>query len=161
MGILSRWTSEAMFRSWKAGVDAFFWLSLRDWIRQPGQPYSETFESGLWFRGETLLDDRPKRVLEAFRSPFVAFRSRKGILVWGRTHDSRSGNVTIRFGSTANGVNRRIAVVRATQGGVFQKLIRTRLGRNYRGFLTATFTGQTSIPFSLKPVKNFRQPPFG
>ncbi len=160
MGLLSRWTSEAMFRSWRAGVENFFWLSLRDWVREPGQPYRVTIESGLWFRGDTLAQDRPKRVLKAFRFPFVAFRQRKGILVWGRTPNSKPGRVTIRFGHRYGKVNRRLKVVRANKFGVFRAVVRTRLGRNRRGFLTASFGG-TSLPFSLKPVRDFRHPPFG
>jgi hypothetical protein len=160
MGLLSRWTSEAMFRSWRAGVDNFFWLSIRDWARQPGQPFSESIESGLWFRGGTIQKDRPKRVLKAFRFPFVAFRKKTGILVWGRTPNSKSGRVTIRFGRRYGKVNRRIKVVHTNKFGVFQGFVRTRLGRNRRGFLTARF-GSTSLPFSLKPVRDFYHPPFG
>jgi hypothetical protein len=159
MGLLSRWTSEAMFRSWRAGVDNFFWLSLRDWLRE-GQPFSETIQSGLWLRGATIAKDRPKRVLKAFKFPFVAFRQPRGILVWGRTPNSKPGKVSIRFGRSYGKVNRRIKVVRTNRFGVFQSLIRTRLGRNYRGFLTAKH-GKASLPFSLKRVRNFRHPPFG
>ena len=160
MGLLSRWTAEAMYRSWRAGVDNFFWLSIRDWERAPGQPYRESIESGLWFRGATLAQDRPKQVLKAFRFPFVAFRKKKGITVWGRTPNSKGGRVTIRFGRSYGKVNRRIKVVRANKFGVFQAFIRTRLGRNKRGFLTAT-RGRTSLPFSLRGVRDFYHPPFG
>ncbi len=160
MGLLSRWAAEAMYRSWKGGVDNFFWLSLRDWARIPGHPFNESIESGLWFRGETLEQDRPKQVLKAFRFPFVAFRQKRGILVWGRTPTSKAGRVTIRFGNRYGKVNRRIKVVRTNKFGVFQAFIRTSLGRNKRGFLTAQY-GQVSLPFSLKPVKNFRHRPFG
>ncbi len=160
MGLLSRWTAEAMFRSWRAGVDNFFWLSLRDWQRDPGTPFNETIDSGLWLRGSTVGKDRPKRILKAFHFPFVAFRQRRGIMVWGRTPNSKPGRVTIRFGRRYRKVNRRIAVLRTNRFGVFQKFVRTRLGRNYRGFLTARF-GRTSLPFSLKRVRDFRHAPFG
>lgn len=159
MGLLSRWTSEAMFGSWKAGVDNFFWLSIRDWPRE-GLPFSETIQSGLWLRGATIAKDRPKRVLKAFEFPFVAFRQPRGILIWGRTPNSKSGRVTIRFGRSYGRVNRRIKVVRTNRFGVFQSFIRTRLGRNFRGFLSAKY-GKASLPFSLRRVRNFRHPPFG
>jgi len=161
MGLLSRWTAEAMYRSWKAGVDNFFWLSLRDWARPSGLPYSQTVESGLWFRGNTLEKDRPKQVLKAFRYPFVAFRTSRGISVWGRTPASSPGNVTIRFGNTAGRVNRQIKVVRANRFGVFQAMIRTGLGSNRRGFVNATIGNEVSLPFSLRPVRDFYHPPFG
>lgn len=160
MGILSRWASEAMFRSWRAGVDNFFWLTLRDWKKPAGVPFSQSIESGLWFRGATLQKDRPKRVLKAFRFPFVAFRHKRGIMVWGRTPNSKPGRVTIRFGRKYGKVNRRVKVVRSNKFGVFQKFIRTSLGRNKRGFLTARF-GATSLPFSLKRIPSFYQTPFG
>jgi hypothetical protein len=160
MGLLSRWTAEAMFRSWRAGVNNFFWLTLRDWQRDGSQPFNVTIDSGLWLRGNTVRKDRPKRVLKAFHFPFVAFRQRRGILVWGRTPNSKAGRVTIRFGPRYGKVRRRIAVVRTNRYGVFQKFVRTRLGRNRRGFLTARF-GRTSLPFSLKSVRDFYHAPFG
>ncbi len=86
----ARWTAEAMYRAWNAGVSRFFWLSLRDWPRPGGLPYSETIESGLYFRANKIENDRPKRTLAAFRFPQVAFAkpSRRAVLVWGRTPDS-------------------------------------------------------------------------
>lgn len=161
MGILNRWTAEAMYRSWKAGFDTFMWLSLRDWYRAGDLPYSQTFESGLWFRGDTIGRDRPKAVLRVFKAPFVAFRSRKGILIWGKALNGKPGSVAIRFGSKANRVRRRIATVRADRYGVFHRFIRTKVGRNKRGFVTATSGGFVSVPFSLKPQRDFYHPPFG
>ena len=159
MGILCRWTSEAMFRAWQAGVSKFFWLSLRDWPRPEGAPYSTTIESGLWFRGPTIEQDRPKRVLKAFRFPFVAFRKEKTISVWGRTPDSSAGRVGLWF--KRSGDWRRFATARADRTGVFRLKVKTRLGRGERGRVRAKFGPELSLPFSLKPVKDFRQPPFG
>lgn len=161
MSILTRWTAEAMFRTWQAGVENFFWFSLRDWPRSPGQPYRESLESGLYFRGATLERDRPKRVLRAFKYPFVAFRKAKTIKVWGRTPSSKAGRVVIRFGHSSGAPGRRIKVLRANRFGIFQGHVRTKLGRNKRGFVSAVFSGQRSVPFSLKPVKDFYHPPFG
>jgi len=162
MGILCRWTSEAIYRAWKAGVVNFFWLSIRDWQRDTNAPYDQTIESGLWFRGgDGVETDKPKRVLKAFRYPFVAFRTNRGILIWGRTPTSKPGKVTIKFGSRAGAVNQRIKVVKANKYGLFQALVRTKLGSNKRGFVTATQGKEISLPFSLKPVKDFRHPPFG
>ena len=76
MSTLKKWVPEALYGAWKAGVSKFFWLSLRDWERAPGLPYSETIESGLYFRGETLAADKPKPILRAFRFPFVAYRKK-------------------------------------------------------------------------------------
>lgn len=159
MGLLCRWTAEAMFRSWQAGVSKFFWLSLRDWQRADGLPYSQTIESGLYFRGPTLADDKPKRVLKAFRFPFVAFRKSKAISIWGRTPDSSRGKVSLWF--RRGGGWKRLATVRADRNGIFRANVKTRLGTGNRGEVRARVGTEASIPFSLKPVKDFRQPPFG
>jgi len=159
MGLLTRWTAEAMFRSWQAGVSKFFWLSLRDWPRTGGLPYSETIESGLYFRGPTLAQDRPKRVLKAFRFPFVAFRKPAGISIWGRTPESTPGRIGLwyRRGSGWE----RFGTVKADRDGIFRATVRTGLGRNMRGLVQARFGPELTVPFSLKPVKDRRQPPFG
>ncbi|MBK5232220.1 MAG: hypothetical protein JJE13_04475 [Thermoleophilia bacterium] len=163
MGILSRWTSEAMFRAWKAGVSNFFWLSLRDWPRPAGTPFRESFESGLYFRGETLGEDRPKRNLRAFQFPFVAFGKKSGVSIWGRTPTSASGRVILRY--KAKGAWKQLAVVSADSNGIFSSLIKTKVARGLSkrssADVRAVFKGGSSLPFSLRPVKDFRQPPFG
>ncbi len=161
MSTLTRWTAEAMYRSWQAGVENFFWFTLRDWPRVPGEPYANTIESGLYFRGATLAQDRPKRVLQAFEFPFVAFRKANSISIWGRTAKAKSGRVVIRYAKRSRQKGSRIKVVRADRFGVFKANIRTKLGKKNRGFVTATFRGRRSVPFSLKPVKDFYHPPFG
>lgn len=159
MKTLTRWTAEAMYRSWLAGVSNFFWLTLRDWPRAEGLPYSQTIESGLYFRGRTVTQDRPKSVLKAFRFPFVSFRKPTGINIWGRTPESTGGKVTLRL--RVGGKWSRLGVVRADRKGIFRSFIKTNLGRKKRGFVTATHSGKTSPQFSLKLVKDYRQPPFG
>ena len=156
---LARWTSEAMFRAWKAGVSNFFWLSLRDWPRPEGLPYSQTNESGLYFRGPSLEQDEPKRNLRAFRFPFVSFGKKHAISVWGRTPDSSAGNVTLSY--RRSGGWKRLGVVKANRYGVFRRTFRTNLGRSKRGVVRARYKNATSVPFSLKPVRDRYQPPFG
>lgn len=156
---LTRWTSEAMFRAWRAGVTNFFWLSLRDWPRTPGLPYSETIESGLYFRGSSIARDRPKMILKAFRFPFVSFRKPTGIAIWGRTPKSTPGRVSISY--RLGGKRKRLRVVRAGPNGVFRALIKTALGKNKRGLVSARHRGALSVAFSLKGVRDYRQPPFG
>lgn len=158
LGILRRWTSEAMYRSWKAGASRFFWLTLRDQARH-GLPFDETYQAGLWFRGPTLAKDRPKPNLAAFRFPFVAFRHAKGIAVWGRTPDSSPAVVSIEV---KRGRHWRVRTsLTADRDGIFRGLIRTSYGRDERGFVRAVITSGPSPPFSLHPVRDFYQPPFG
>lgn len=163
MRILTRWTSEAMYRAWQAGVSKFFWLSLRDWPRADGAPYRETYEAGLYFRGPTVAEDKAKRNLRAFQFPFVAFGSRRGISIWGRTPSSTPGKLTLSYQS--GGGWRRLGVVRADRNGIFRSFIKTRvakkLGRKKKADVRAVYRGEASRAFSLRPVKDFRQPPFG
>lgn len=159
MRILKRWAAEALYVSWRAGVTHFFWYSLRDSRHKPGEKYSETLESGLYFRGATLAKDRPKPSLNAFRFPFVAYSRKHGISYWGRTPTSTAGKVVIQVHGA--GGWRKAAVVRADGSGIFRGTIGTRYGRGRRGTVRARYGGVRSIPFSLKPVPDFRQPPFG
>lgn len=130
----------------------FFWYSLRDQHcgLGPGDPdCSETTQSGLYFRGIALDQDRPKPILNAFRFPFVAFPSaRRQIYVWGRTPNSSPGRVII----TRNG--RRLGVVKTNASGVFHRRFHLSRGSNRRGAVQAIFSKRKSVPFSLRHLKD-------
>ncbi len=159
MKIESRWTAEALYRSWKAGVNYFFWYSLRDAEPEPKLPFSQTLQSGLYFRGATVEQDQPKEVLYAFKFPFVAYPTKQGLSFWGRTPTSEAGKVAIQLwkGGRWSGAGS----IRSDSGGIFQGLFRRSYGRNKRGLVRAVFQGQPSVPFSMHPVADFLQPPFG
>ena len=157
MGIAARWASEALYRAWLAGVKAFFWYELRD-NPADGAPDSAVAQSGLWLRGATLADDRPKRTLEAFRFPVVAFGRARGTLVWGRTPHGRAAAVKLQA-RRGHGPWRGLGRVHADRSGIFRVLRHRRLGRRY--FVRAIERGEASVPFSLRPVPDFYQPPFG
>jgi len=167
MRTLMKWVPEAMYVAWKAGVSKFFWLSLRDWERAPGLPYSQTIESGLYFRGGTLAADRPKPILRAFRFPLVSYRKKSGLNVWGRTPASSAATVVIRY--RLNGGWQKIKTLRSGSNGVFNAFIRTGKGKGNRGYVQAKAIGgpavtlgqSESLPFPLKPIKDYYQPPFG
>ena len=159
MNRLTRWTSEALFRAWQSGVSKFFWLSLRDWPRAEGLPFSETIESGLYFRGPTLEQDKPKKVLKAFRFPAVAFRKRTSIFVWGRTPLSTAGKVILTY--RQGGGWKRLGVTKANRHGVYRATFRTKLGRNRKGVVRARHGNELSLPFPLKRERDRYQPPFG
>jgi hypothetical protein len=159
MKIETRWVAEALYRSWKAGVRVFFWFTLRDRSRQPGVPFSETLESGLYFRAPDPAQDQPKEVLYAFRFPFVAYPIRKGLSFWGRTPGSRPGKVAIQVRRGRGW--RRVLTARADGSGLFRGLARVRYGQSKQGSVRAVYRGHASRPFSMKPVPDFRQPPFG
>jgi hypothetical protein len=159
MKIECRWTAEALYRAWRAGVDHFFWYGLRDEPLKPGEPSSTTAQSGLYFRGDSLASDQPKRVFYAFRFPFVAYPGKGGLTVWGRSPGSRPGTVQIQVRHGKRW--RAVKALRADDGGIFQARIGTAYGRGKKGAARARFEGVASVPFSMKPVGDFYQPPFG
>lgn len=154
----ARWTAEAIYRAWSAGVETFMWYELRDNARE-GSPHDETVQSGLYLRGESVASDRPKLALTAFRFPFVAFRRQRGIFVWGRTPSSAPGVVVLE-GLTAGGW-RPIGSTRADRDGIFSKVLRTGYTRQRRGLVRARHRADKAQPFSLKRVHDFYHPPFG
>jgi hypothetical protein len=156
----TRWLSESMYRAWAAGIENYFWFCLRDWDI-PGASWSQTLECGLYFRGKTIEQDKAKPALTAFEFPMVAFREKTGIKIWGRTKNALRGVVAIEFSSNGKTKWKKVLNLKTTSQGVFYTFIRTSLGKNNKGFMRASFKGKKSLKFSLTPVKNFYQPPFG
>ena len=159
MRTLTRWTAEAIYRNWSAGISRFFWLSLRDNAPNPNRPFSETIEAGLYFRGATVAEDQPKKAMYAFRFPFVAYSRKSGFFFWGRTPTSKRGRVAIQV--RRGGRWRNASVTRADRHGIFSGVVRTSYGRKKRGTVRARYRRETATPFSLRPVRDFYQPPFG
>lgn len=159
MKIESQWTAEALYRSWSAGVRNFFWFSLVDFEPDPQYPSYETLESGLFFWAPTLAEQQPKEVLYAFRFPFVAFPREDGLYIWGRTPTSGAGRVAIEVGR--GGRWRTLGTVGAGANGMFSKVLDSRFGKDKRGAVRARYLNETSIPFPMRPVGDFSQPPFG
>jgi hypothetical protein len=155
LALHARWAAEAIYRMWRAGVSTVFWFQLRD-EPGPSQPYGGVYESGLYLNGGAMERDRGKPVLRAFRFPFVAFRARRGMRVWGRTPDSRPGRVRIAVRSGGRWFT--VATLGADRFGVF----RGRVPRKRRGLMVrARAAGHRSQPFSLRYRKNHYAPPFG
>lgn len=160
MKILTRWTAEALYRSWKAGVANFYWYSLRDAEPEPQLPFSETLQSGLYFRGATVAQDQPKHAMFAYRFPFVAYPTKKGLFFWGRTPSSSGGKVILQVWRKKRW--RKLHVVRANRVGIFKgRLRKVHYGRGKRGSARAVYAKQPSVPFSMRNVRDFLQPPFG
>jgi hypothetical protein len=88
----ARWTAEALYRMWSAGVSLVTWLTLRD---QPLGVSSQYIQGGFYFRGQTIQQDRAKPAARAFRFPFVAYKQTKGLRFWGRTPTSTDARVAI------------------------------------------------------------------
>jgi hypothetical protein len=152
----ARWTGEALYRMWKAGVSTVFWFMIRDEARH-GHSWAASYQSGLYFRGRTLRRDRPKPVLRAFRFPFVALpQGRKRVVVWGRTPDGRRGRVVVQARYRGHGW-RKVASLRASRAGIFHRTLRR--ARPLR--MRAKYRGRRSLSFGVHRTRDVYQPPFG
>ncbi len=132
----ARWTAEALYRMWSYGVSVVTWFLTKD-LPRARSPY----QSGLY-----TIDGRPKRSLQAFRFPVVAFPRRGGrVFVWGRTPWGRSGAVVIEHKRTTRW--RRIATVTANADGIFSR--RFRIAR--RGSVRARLAdgSAAALPFAV------------
>jgi len=158
---LGRWTSEAMYRMWDAGVSAVFWFLLRD---QPGHGAApDIFQSGLYFRGNDGLDtDTAKPILRAFRFPFVALPRRGRTFVWGRTPDSEPGEVLIQ---ELHGSHWRDATtLRADEDGIFLKRLNLAPGGELRAVIEDPYAEVSpfrSLPFVATRTKDAQIHVFG
>lgn len=156
MAIEKRWVPEAMYQAWKAGVAHFFWYSLRD---EPlRKPTSESIQSGLYFLGATPATSKPKPYLKAFQFPFVAYPGNH-LSFWGVTPSRHAGKVAIQAQ-----VGKRwqtLRVLQAGKHGIFTGSIGSGYGRDQKGAVRAVIGKTASVPFAMKPVPDFAQPPFG
>ena len=141
----ARWTAEALYVMWKAGITMVTWLDIRD------HPYpADAVQSGLYYRGPMLAQDKPKPTLAAFRFPFVAYTQKRGIFVWGRTPWGKAGRVDIYQSSTGRWKQR--AILTANRYGIFSGTIKG----TATGYLRAQLavggkaSGGKSLSFSLK-----------
>ena len=158
MRIEERWVPEAMYRAWRAGISHFFWYQLRDDPIAPDVPASESIQSGLFFRGATLADDKPKPYLQGFYFPFVAYPGKR-LRFWGVAPGHQRVPVVLQV--RKRGRWRRVATLRASKQGIFQGSLEISYGRNEHGWVRARAEGQASLPFGMKPIHDFHQPPFG
>jgi hypothetical protein len=156
MKLQARWTSEALNVMWKVGITMVTWLDIRD------HPYPQNaVQSGLYFAGRTLEQDKPKLTLAAFRFPFVAYARKNGIFVWGRTPWGKPGRVVVLQSSTGRWKQR--ATLTANQYGIFSGTI----AGTRTGYLRAQLAvgGKSSdgrsLSFSLKRPPDRLIPIFG
>lgn len=161
MRLHRRWVSEALYRMWRSGISLVTWFQIRD--TTAGISGEHLFQSGLYFGCASGPEPdcwRPKPSLTAFRFPFVAFTSPKGVLVWGRTPFGRRGRVAIEQRGTRW---HKVVTLRSDTNGIFTRTLRT----SRRGFMRARLLpapgqpGELSIPFSLKRVPDRAVNPFG
>jgi hypothetical protein len=151
MALLKRWVPESLYRMWRSGVTLVTWAQTRDEARP------SDFQGGLWFRGATLAQDRPKPIFTGFRFPFVAFpQGSDAISFWGRTPDSTPANVTIeeRRGSQW----KRVSTIQANRFGIFMGRYKSSARE---GWVRARIGTTSTLPFSLVQVPDRPVSPFG
>ena len=145
----ARWTAEAMLQMWRNGITQITWFKLRD-DDSGSYPDAGVPQSGLYHRCQDgLFCDQPKPTLTAFRFPFVAYKKRRQLKIWGRTPASDRRFVLIEQRKPRGWT--RVARLRSDRDGIFQKRVR----RDGRGPVRARLAGETgelarTLPFSLK-----------
>jgi hypothetical protein len=153
----ARWVAEALYRMWSAGVSEVTWFQLRD------DPLSASeFQSGLYYYvGPTYASARPKLALEAFRFPFVAYRSGGAVSVWGRTPFGKAGQVAVEQ-TTGTGW-KLVTTLRANRSGIFSspRLLRARATGSLRARVRIGKRSEASLLFSLVRPPDHYYWPFG
>jgi hypothetical protein len=153
LGLHGRWTAEALYQMWRSRVSVVLWWGLRD------EPYpQQPFQSGLYLRGATLQQDRPKPALQAFRFPFVAYASGGKVRVWGRTPSSRAA--AVRVEQRVGGKWHLLGLARANRFGVFTATLPRSGGGGVRARVTSG-AARASSRFSLTRPKDRFVYPFG
>jgi Cellulase (glycosyl hydrolase family 5) len=144
LGLAARWTAESLHQMWLSGVSLVTWFLLDD------LPKSSGYQSGLYFRSASVDQARPKPMRTAFRFPFVAYRHRSTVSVWGRDATSDKQLVIVQRRHGKKGAWRTVARVRSNQYGIFRAKVRLRASTT--DWLRATAPGSgKSLAFSLKP----------
>jgi hypothetical protein len=167
LSLHKRWTSEALYRAWKAGVSVFIWHQLRD------EPLpARAYQAGLYFcRAKTTKDDNvcsgstnsiandvAKPSLQAFRFPFVAFKGTTKITLWGRTPGSVGGQV-VTIQRRVSGTWRNMFNLTANDVGIFTRTWSSSLSS--KAVLRAKLGSTASVGFSLTRVADRVVNPFG
>jgi hypothetical protein len=152
LGLQTRWTAEALYRMWSAGVSLVTWFRIRD---DPSA--TSYYQSGLYFRGSSVAKDWPKPTFHAFRFPFVAFGSGDRVFVWGRTPDGARGRVAIQ--QVVSGEWRTLGLLATDRYGIFSRIYRTARTTPLRAQLVNG--SDASVPFSLQVPPDRVYPVFG
>ncbi|MFL5955201.1 MAG: hypothetical protein ACJ76I_13950 [Gaiellaceae bacterium] len=154
VALQARWTAEALYTMWSAGIDLVIWLQLRD------EPYPQSpNQGGLYFRGASFARDRPKPTLTAFRFPFVAYLDKTGVRLWGRTPTSTAGTVTIEHRVGSGSPWRHFVTLHANRFGIFGATVASALSPKESVRVRAP--GSASLAFSLTEPPDHPYHPFG
>jgi hypothetical protein len=142
MALASRWTAESLYQCWRSGVSLVTWFDLQD--RKSPSPY----QSGLYRSSASFDKAKAKPVLTAFRFPFVAYRNKSSIRVWGRDATSTKVRVTVQLRHGKRGRWRTVGYIRANRSGIFKATMKLKATKKdwVRGIAAGS---GTSLAFSL------------
>jgi hypothetical protein len=144
LSLAARWTAESLHQMWLSGVSLVTWFLLED------LPSPSYYKSGLFFHSSFVDDARAKPMRTAFRFPFVAYRHRSTVSVWGRDATSDKEPVTIQLRHGSKGKWRTVALVRSNAYGIFKATVK--LATSKTDWMRAIAPGSgKSLPFSLVP----------
>jgi hypothetical protein len=110
----ARYLAGSLYVLWRQGVDVAIWYLMRD--EAPDPSYDKSLQAGVFFRGKTLEDDRPKPSYTAFRFPFAAYIEKGIARAWGIA--PVDGAVTLQ--ARHDGKWRTLATVQPGAGRVFK-----------------------------------------
>jgi hypothetical protein len=168
-GLHARWTAEALYHMWRAGVSSAIWFTVRD------RPLKTSlWQSGLYYCGKatttddaanggmcgaSMGSDEVKASLTAFKFPFVAHASKGAVSVWGRIPPGTRRSVRIERSTASGGPFVAVRTVRPGSAGIF----RLKMASGWKsGYYRATTAAGSSRAFSLtRPSVSGKVTPFG
>jgi hypothetical protein len=111
------------------------WFGITDLSYWPG---------GLYLEGPTPAQDRPKPAAKAFRFPFFAQATRRGVRVWGLAHGL--GRVRIRIERGSRGRWQPVTVLRSDPRGMIYTTVKARPGTFRAKVVSGSGPRLTSYP---------------
>jgi hypothetical protein len=93
----ARYLTGALHILWQEGVSVVTWWHMRD--DPAGQGYPFTLQSGIYYRGQTVADDRPKPAFQAFRFPFTVYIKGGRGQIWGLAPGAGLVEIQLHSGS--------------------------------------------------------------
>lgn len=122
----AQYVTKALFAAWREDIRTVLWWAFRDF---PDPMSTFQGQAGVYTRGATVADDRPKPSLASYAFPFLAVRERARTRLWGLA--PRAG-ATVQVQQSVRGSWRRLATLRS-RGRVFTSTrVRVRPGRLVR-----------------------------
>jgi hypothetical protein len=131
--------SETAYRLWRLRFSAFVWYGLHDQT-------TNAFPTGLYKGG--FPGGTPRPALAAFKFPFYADHSSRGVLFWGLV--GRGGRTTVRIDRQIGSNWKRVTEVHTDGQGMFYTRLRASKGNYRASALDGPKSGLTSQAFRAR-----------